>query len=129
MSYVDGFVLVINPNKMDEYKKIAGDAGKIWMEHGALAYKECMLEDANPVPEDAPAEFKMRVFKDLAGANEGETVVFSYILYKSREHRDEVNSKVMQDERMKNICPASNGEAPFDMKKMSYGGFKAFVDL
>lgn len=125
MSYVDGFVLPVPEGKLDKYKEMAEGAGKIWMEHGALMYKECVLEDAEP---EMPDDFSMVLFKDLADAKDGETVIFAFIVYKSREHRDEVNAKVMADERMKDTCPDPD-DMPFDCQRMSYGGFKALVDL
>ncbi len=120
MTYVDGFVLPVPEGKINEYKKMAAHAGKIWMEHGALAYKECVAEDM----EDKGF---CKTFPDAFKTKKGETVVFAYIVYKSREHRDEVNKKVMADERMNEACDADN--MPFDCKRMAYGGFKALVDL
>lgn len=103
-------------------------AGKIWIEHGALQYKECVLEDAKPaMPEDAPETCKITPFGELAGTKDGETVIFAFIVYKSREHRDEVNKKVMADPRMQEACDENN--MPFDPSRMAYGGFKALVDL
>lgn len=117
MSYVDGFVLPIAKDKIDQYRKISEDAGKIWMEYGALAYKELQVDDDNI--------FEMRSFADTAGAKDGETVIFAFILYKSREHRDEVNAKVMADPRIN----CETGEMPFDVGRMAYAGFKSFVDF
>lgn len=128
MTYVDGFVLPVPEGKIDAYREMAESAGKIWMEHGALQYKECVLEDAKPeMPEDAPETCKITPFGDLAGTKDGETVIFAFIVYKSREHRDEVNKKVMADPRMKGACDENN--MPFDPSRMTYGGFKALVDL
>lgn len=128
MSYVDGFVLPVPEGKIDAYREMAGKAGKIWMEHGALSYKECVLEDAEPeMPEDAPENCKLTPFRDMAGTKAGETVVFAFIVYKSRAHRDEVNEKVMADPRMKEACDKNN--MPFDPSRMTYGGFEAIVDL
>lgn len=125
MTYVDGFVLPVPEDKLDAYREMADSAGKIWIEHGALLYKECVLDDAEPeIPEDAPEACKLTLFRDLAGAKGGETVIFAFITYKSREHRDEVNAKVMADPRMK--CDENN--MPFDPARMAYGGFKAIVD-
>lgn len=129
MSYVDGFVIAVPKNKIEDYKKIAGPAGKIWMEHGALSYKEFILEDAEPQAPEEAGNMRFQWFAELAKANKDETVVFSYILYKSRAHRDEVNGKVMSDKRMQEICPAQNGEPPFQMNRMAYGGFESIVDL
>ncbi|MBX3629878.1 MAG: DUF1428 domain-containing protein [Nitrosomonas sp.] len=128
MTYVDGFVLPVPEGKIDAYRQMAESAGKIWMEHGALQYKECVLEDAKPeMPEDAPETCKITPFGELAGTKDGETVIFAFIVYKSREHRDEVNKKVMADPRMKDACDKNN--IPFDPSRMTYGGFKALVDL
>jgi uncharacterized protein YbaA (DUF1428 family) len=114
--YVDGFVLAVPKNKVDEYRKIARKAGKIWREYGALDYKECVADD---VPKGKVTSFPQSV--DL---KRGETVVFAYTTYKSRAHRDRVNKKVMADPRM-----ADDGtEMPFDMQRMIYGGFEVIVD-
>lgn len=119
MKYVDGFVLVVPKKKLSEYERIAKKAGKIWLEHGALEYRECVGDDLNT---------KMMVpFPKLAKAKPGETVVFSWIVYKSRAHRDKVNAKVMADPRISKLCDPK--DLPFDCKRMSYGGFKTFVDL
>lgn len=128
MTYVDGFVLPVPEDKIDAYREMAESAGKIWMEHGALQYKECVLEDARQeIPEDAPATCTITPFGELAGTKDGETVIFAFIVYKSREHRDEVNKKVMADPRMKEACDENS--MPFDPSRMTYGGFKALVDL
>lgn len=112
--YVDGFVLVLPKKRIADYKKLARLARKIWREYGALDYRECVGDDLKT---------KMGVpFGKLAGAKPNETVVFAWITYKSRKHRDAVNKKVMADPRMK--CPEN---PPFDMKKFSYGGFETLV--
>ncbi|HEY1081929.1 MAG TPA: DUF1428 domain-containing protein [Prosthecobacter sp.] len=119
-NYVDGFVLPITSDKLAEYQTMASKASAVWKEHGALDYRECILEDA--------AAPEMTSFPALAGAKEGETVVLAYIVYESREHRDAVNAKVMADPRMQEMCPAaSGGEMPFDCKRMAYGGFRTIV--
>jgi uncharacterized protein YbaA (DUF1428 family) len=115
--YVDGFVLVVPKKKIAEYKKLATKASKIWREHGALDYREC-------VGEDLKAKFGLP-FPKLAKAKPTETVVFAWITYKSRKHRDTVNAKVMKDKRMEGMCDPQN--PPFDMKRMSYGGFETLV--
>lgn len=117
MTYVDGFVVPVPADKIEEYRKIAEPAGAIWMKHGALSYKECVLEDGEDKGFCAtfPAAFQTK---------KNETVVFAYITYNSREHRDEVNAKVMAD-----MKPEDYPEMPFDCKRMAYGGFKAIVDL
>lgn len=130
MTYVDGFILQVTKDKLDQYKTMAEKAGAIWIEHGALSYKECVMNDVEPempeLPEGMP-DFKMVTFADMAGAKDGETVLFSFIIFKSREHRDEVNAKVMNDPRMQDICKPD--DMPFDPSRMAYGGFKAVVDL
>lgn len=126
MTYVDGFVIPVPEGKIEAYREMAESAGKIWMDHGALIYKECVLEDGEPeMPEDAPETCKITPFRNLAGAKDGETVIFAFITYKSREHRDEVNKKVMSDPRLQ--CDENN--VPFDPARMAYGGFKAIVDF
>jgi uncharacterized protein YbaA (DUF1428 family) len=115
--YVDGFVLPIPKDKVNVYRSIAEQAAKIWREHGALEYRECIAEDM-----DAK---EMIAFPRLAGAGPDETVVFSWILFESRSSRDEVNAKVMADERLKGMCE-ENG-VPFDYKRMAYGGFQTLV--
>jgi uncharacterized protein YbaA (DUF1428 family) len=117
MSYVDGFVLVVPKKKLAIYKSMARKAGKIWREHGALDYREC-------VGDDLKVKFGLP-FTKLAKTKPSETVVFSYIVYKSRAHRDKVNSKVMADKRLQG--PSMPKEMPFDMKRMAYGGFKTLV--
>ena len=128
MTYVDGFVIPVPEGKLEAYRDMAQKAGPIWMEHGALTYKECVLEDAEPaMPEDTPETCKITPFRVLAGAKEGETVIFAFITYKSRAHRDEVNGKVMADPRMNEACDMNN--IPFDPSRMTFGGFEAIVDL
>ena len=119
MTYVDGFVLPVPSGNIEKYREMAGKAGKVWMEHGALAYKECVIEDssANDMCATFPAAF---------GTKDGETVVFAFITYKSREHRDEVNAKVMADPRIAEAC--GGDDMPFDTKRMAYGGFQSIVD-
>jgi uncharacterized protein YbaA (DUF1428 family) len=118
MRYVDGFVLPVPTRKLKAYRRIAQLAGKIWREHGALEYIECVGDDLKT---------KMGVpFPRLARAKSGETVILSWIVYKSRGHRDRVNAKVMKDPRLAKMDPKS---MPFDMKRMIHGGFKTLVDL
>jgi uncharacterized protein YbaA (DUF1428 family) len=116
--YIDGFVLPVPKDKLDVYREIASKACKVWMEHGALEYRECIAEDTTAKD--------MVSFPQLAGAKPEETVVFSWISYRSREHRDEVNAKVMADPRMNEMC-GSEG-MPFDCARMAYGGFQAIVE-
>jgi uncharacterized protein YbaA (DUF1428 family) len=119
MPYVDGFVIPIPAGKIDIYRKIASKAGKVWKEHGALEYRECVGDDLDVK--------EMVSFPKLAKAKAGETVVFAWIVYKSRAHRDKVNAKVMKDPRLAKMMEP--GAMPFDPKRMAYGGFKMLVDL
>jgi len=114
--YVDGFVLAVPKDEVDAYRKLARKAAKLWKEYGALEYKECVAED---VPKGEVTSFPMSV-----KAKRNETVVFAWITYKSRAHRDKVNKQVMGDPRMK----ADGTEMPFDMQRMIYGGFEVMVD-
>jgi uncharacterized protein YbaA (DUF1428 family) len=116
--YVDGFVLPIRKNEIDAYRREARKAGKIWLEHGALDFHECVAEDVEVG--------KVTSFPRSVKQKRGETVVFSWITYKSRAHRDRVNKKVMSDPRLANMDPE---EMPGDMKRMIYGGFDVIVDL
>jgi uncharacterized protein YbaA (DUF1428 family) len=117
MAYVDGFVLPVPTDKIEAYREISTMAGRVWKEYGALAYYECVADD---VKSGEHTSFPQAV--QLAA---NETVVFAWILFRSREHRDEVNAKVMKDPRM-NIDPQ---QMPVDMKRMIYGGFKTIVEL
>jgi uncharacterized protein YbaA (DUF1428 family) len=125
MRYVDGFVIVVPEGNLPAYRKLAEESGKIWKKYGALQYVECVGEDLNP---DTPPEMKGITFPQIADAKPGETVVFSFIVYKSREHRDEVNAKVMKDPFM-NSPEQQNQPMPFDVKRTTFGGFKTIVDL
>jgi uncharacterized protein YbaA (DUF1428 family) len=117
MSYVDGFVVPVPKEKIEDYKAMARKAGEIWKEYGALAFVECIGDD---VPYGEVTSFPRAV-----QAKDDEIVVFSWIVYESREQRDAVNAKVMADPRLK----ADMSEMPFDGKRMIYGGFKAFLEL
>ena len=119
MGYVDGFVLTVPKKKLQDYRRIAQKAGKIWKEHGALDYKECSGDDLN-------VEWGI-TFPRMTKLKRDETVVFSWILYKSRAHRDQVNAKVMKDPRLEKMMDPKN--MPFDMKRMAYGGFKVLVQI
>jgi uncharacterized protein YbaA (DUF1428 family) len=119
MRYVDGFVLVVPEKNLKVYRSIAQKAGKIWKEHGALEYIEA-------VGDDLDVKFGVSFVK-LSKPKPGETVLFSFIIFKSRSHRDQVNKKVMSDPRMNKIM--EKGEMPFDVKRMAYGGFKTIVEL
>jgi len=117
MPYVDGFVVPVPKKKIDAYRSIARKAGKIWREHGALDYMECVADDVKPG--------KLTSFPQSVKLKAGETVVFAYIVYKSRAHRDRVNAKVFKDPRMAAMCDPGN--LPFDAKRMFWGGFKTLV--
>lgn len=117
MVYVDGFVLPIPRKNIPAYKRIARLAAKVWKEHGALEYRECAGDDL---------QTKFGVpFEKLAGAKRSETVILAWIVYKSKAERNRVNKKVMQDPRMTAMC---GKKMPFDMHKMSMGGFKVIVE-
>ncbi|HWL93577.1 MAG TPA: DUF1428 domain-containing protein [Phycisphaerae bacterium] len=118
MSYVDGFVLPVPKKNLPAYKRLAVKAGKIWKEYGALDYKECAADDLN-VPMCLP-------FTKIVKLKAGETIMFSYIVYKSRAHRDRVNAQVMKDPRLMKMCDPK--KMPFDCNRMAYGGFKAIVE-
>ena len=118
MQYVDGFVIPIAKKNLAAYRRMAKAAGKVWRDHGALEYRECAGEDLKGnmgVP-----------FAKLAKAKPSETVIFSWVVYRSRKHRDQVNAKVMKDERIKKMMKS---KPPFDDKRMSYGGFDVIVDM
>jgi uncharacterized protein YbaA (DUF1428 family) len=119
MRYVDGFVLPVPEKNLKDYRKIAQKAGKIWKEHGALEYIEA-------VGDDLDVKFGKSFLKAIK-PKDGETVLFSFIVYKSRADRDKVNKKVMADPRLNKMM--ENGPMPFDVKRMIYGGFKGIVDL
>lgn len=114
MSYVDGFVIPIPKNKLEAYKKMAKLGAKIWRDHGALDYYECVGDDLN-IQGIVP-------FGKLAKLKANETVIFSWIVYKSKAHRNQVNKNVMKDPRMQ-----SYPEMPFNPKRMTLGGFKVLV--
>lgn len=116
--YADGFVIVVPKKNFKAYQAISKRAGKVWKAYGALEYLECVGDDVN-VQLGTPSP-------KLVKAKRNEVVVFSWILYKSRAHRDKVNAKVMQDPRIVNEM---NEKMPFDIKRMTYGRFSAFVDL
>ncbi len=123
-NYVDGFVLVVPKKKVAAYRKMAAEGNKIWMKHGALDYKECMGDDLNPNMGGGP---KTLTFTKMAKVKKGETVWFSYITYKSRAHRDQVNKKVMAEMSKKYKDHKDIPEMPFDMKRMAFGGFTVMV--
>jgi uncharacterized protein YbaA (DUF1428 family) len=116
--YVDGFVLAVPKANLDAYRKMAEEAGKVWMEYGALEYVECVGDDVQPG--------KVTSFPQAVQLKDDEVVVFSWIVYKSRQHRDEVNEKVMKDPRIAGYKPE---DMPFDGMRMFWGGFETFVEL
>lgn len=119
--YVDGFVIVVPQENFDQYREQACVACNVWMEHGALDYVET-------VGDDLDSDFG-NPFPALVGKSESELIIFAYVRYRDKAHRDEVNAKVMADERIKAMCPDSNPDfvPPFDMKRFSYGGFSVIV--
>jgi uncharacterized protein YbaA (DUF1428 family) len=122
--YVDGFVLVVPNDKSEEYKKMAEEGRDIWMKLGALEYYECSGNDM--IAQDMGGE-KARTFPEMAGAKSNETVWFSFIVFKSKEHRDEVNAKMIE-EMSKQMEGKMDMTMPFDMKRMAYGGFQVEVE-
>ena len=119
MAYVDGFVVPVPKKKLAAYRRMAQKAGKLWREHGALAYRECVADDVK--------WGKRTSFPRGVKQKPGETVFFSYIVYKSRADRDRVIAKVMKDKRLAAMMDPN--AMPFDAKRMIYGGFKVLVDL
>jgi uncharacterized protein YbaA (DUF1428 family) len=122
--YVDGFVLVVPKGKTEEYKKMAEEGRESWMKHGALEYFECKGDDLKP-QEMGPD--KSRSFSEMAGAEDGDDVWFSFIVFESKEHREEVNQKVME-EMEASYDEQSGFVSPFDMNKMARGGFEVVVE-
>ncbi len=118
MQYVDGFVLPVPQKNLKLYRSIAQKAGKIWREHGALQYVES-------VGDDLDVKFGTS-FTKMVKPKAGETIIFSWIVYKSRAHRDKVNAKVMADPRLQKMM--ENSKMPFDVKRMVYGGFQYLVN-
>jgi uncharacterized protein YbaA (DUF1428 family) len=122
--YVDGFVLVVPKDKTEEYKKMAEEGREMWMKAGALEYYECIGDDLKP---QEMGDMKARAFPEMANASDEENVWFSFIVFNSKEHRDEVNAKVME-EMNKQAEANQNLQIPFDMKRMAYGGFEVAVE-
>ncbi|MCW5732031.1 MAG: DUF1428 domain-containing protein [Alphaproteobacteria bacterium] len=119
MAYVDGFVLPVPTRNLDAYRRMARRAARIWREHGALEVRECVADDVKPG--------KLTSFPQSVKLKRGETVVFSWIVYRSRRHRDMVLAKVMQDPRIKRMMEGK--PMPFDGRRMFFGGFKVLVAL
>jgi uncharacterized protein YbaA (DUF1428 family) len=119
MAYVDGFVLPVPKSNLDKYRELATRAGKIWREYGALEYREWIADDVK--------SGEVTSFPQSVLLKDDETVVFSYIVYESREHRDEVNAKVMSDPRLADMMDPKR--MPFDGKRMFWGGFSLLVEF
>jgi uncharacterized protein YbaA (DUF1428 family) len=118
MKYVDGYVLPVPKKNLAAYRRMAEKAGKVWREHGALEFRECVGDDLKTK--------KIRSFPSVVKPKPGETVVFSWIVFKSRAHRDAVNAKVMKDPRLAKMMDMK--AMPFESKRMAYGGFQMMVD-
>jgi uncharacterized protein YbaA (DUF1428 family) len=116
--YVDGFVLPVPKKNIEAYREEARKAGEVWREYGALEFVECVADDVKPG--------KLTSFPQSVNLRDDETVVFSWIVYESREKRDEVNEKVMNDPRIKDMSPE---RMPFDARRMFWGGFRTIVEL
>ena len=119
MSYVDGFVVPVPTKNLQDYRRMSQKAGKVWREHGALQYVEAAGDDLD-------SKF-CTSFKTIMKPKPGETVVFAWIVFKSRAHRDKVNGKVMKDPRLASMMDGKK-KMPFDVKRMVYGGFKFIVN-
>jgi uncharacterized protein YbaA (DUF1428 family) len=116
--YVDGFVMPVPKANLEAYRRVAENAGKVWREYGALEYVECVANDVKPG--------ELTSFPQAVKLEPDETVVFAWIVYESREHRDRVNEQVMKDPRIASIDPKS---MPFDAKRMFWGGFEVLVEV
>ncbi len=122
MAYVDGFIVAVPKKNIAAYRKMSTKAGNIWREHGALDYREWVADDVKPG--------KLTSFPRAVKLKPGETVVFAWITYKSRAQRDKINAKVMADPRLKGMMGAMDSKsAPFDGKRMIYGGFESLVKV
>jgi len=123
MTYIDGFVIPVPKNKVAAYRRMARQGAALWMKHGALDYKECIADDLTSFgPDGQPMASN---FPKMAGAKRNETVFFSYIVYKSKAHRNRVNKKVMSDPSMAGMDVQA---MPFDVRRMAHAGFKALVE-
>src|SRR5580765_6315498 len=117
--YVDGFVVPVPKKRLEAYRRMARTAGKVWRDHGALDYRECVADDVKVG--------KWTSFPRSVKLKRGETVVFSYVVYKSRKHRDTVMAKAMKDKRLADMMNPS--AMPFDGKRMIFGGFKTMISI
>ncbi|MBP7513465.1 MAG: DUF1428 domain-containing protein [Flavobacteriales bacterium] len=119
--YIDGFMIAVPSKNLARYKRLATAASKVWMEHGALQYWECAGDDLDTGGIAYP-------FPKAAKCKPGETVVFSWIVYRDRKHRDQVNKRVMADPRLEKMYREQMKTPIFDHKRMAYGGFKSIVE-
>lgn len=119
--YVDGFLIPIKAENIERYTEIAQKAGELWKKYGALDYIEAAGDDLE--------QENMVSFKKSADAKDGETVIFSFIVYESKEERNRINALVMEDEEMKQMMKSCSDEQSFDYTRMAYGGFKAIVEI
>jgi uncharacterized protein YbaA (DUF1428 family) len=119
MPYIDGYVVPVPKRKLQAYRRLATKAGKIWREHGAIEFRECVGDDVKPG--------KLTSFPQAVKLKPGETVMFSWIVFKSKADRDRVNARVMQDPRLADMMDPK--AMPFDARRMFWGGFKTFVSL
>ena len=119
MAYVDGFVVPVPKKKLAAYRRMARKAGKVWREHGALQFRECVGDDVKPG--------KLTSFPQAVKLKPGETVMFSWIVYKSKAERNRINAKVMKDKRLASMMDPKS--MPFDSKRMFWGGFRVMVAL
>ena len=117
MNYVDGYVLPVPKKNLAAYRRMAAQAAKVWKDHGAVEFRECVGDDLKTI--------KARSFPSIVKPKPGEAIVFSWIVYKSKAQRDKVNKLVMKDPRLEKMM---KGDSPFDPKRMAYGGFKMMVD-
>lgn len=122
--YIDGFVIVIPKGKAEDYKKMAEEGRDSWLRHGALQYFECKSDD---LKQQEMGPIKSRSYREMTGAQEGDDVWFSFIVFESKEHRDEVNKKVMA-EMDEAYAEQTDFVAPFEMSQMAYGGFEVVVE-
>jgi uncharacterized protein YbaA (DUF1428 family) len=127
MTYVDGFLIPVPKAKLAAYRKFAKLGAKVWMEHGALDYKECVADEMFSQFPDGKGGIKKApsLFPKMALARRGEVVIFSFIVFRSKADRDRINKKVMADKRMASLDPST---MPVDVTRFGYGGFKTFVE-
>jgi uncharacterized protein YbaA (DUF1428 family) len=124
MKYVDGFLIVVPRDRLEQYRTMAEEGRDVWMKHGALDYKECVGDDLDP----NMGGMETLPFPKLTGLAADEALIFSFIVFTSRQHRDEVNARVMSDPAMSPEM-MKDKPMPFEMKRFSYGGFEVLVDV